>query len=53
VLVVVQIGLGYAGDDGGNAAAWHIPNGVLILGLSVVAFMQTRAPVATTQRTTV
>jgi hypothetical protein len=46
-LVIAQIGLGYAGDDGGNAAALHIPNGVLILGLSVVAFMQTRMPVVT------
>jgi hypothetical protein len=44
VLVVVQIGLGYAGDDGGNAAAWHIPNGVLIMALSIVGHMLTRTP---------
>jgi hypothetical protein len=46
VLVVAQIGLGYSGRDSANSAAIHIPNGVLILGLSVVAFMQTRAPAA-------
>jgi hypothetical protein len=34
VLVVVQIGLGYAGRDSAEAAAWHIPNGVLIAGLA-------------------
>lgn len=33
-LVVVQIGLGFAGRDSANAAAWHIPNGVLIFGLA-------------------
>jgi len=35
VLVVVQIGLGYSGREGGEAAAWHIPNGVLIFGLTM------------------
>ena len=35
VLVVAQIGLGYGGRDSGEAAAWHVPNGVLIFGLSV------------------
>jgi hypothetical protein len=34
VLVVVQIALGYAGEDGGQAAAWHVPNGVAIFGLT-------------------
>lgn len=36
VLVVAQIGLGYsatADDPSANAAAWHIPNGVLIFGI--------------------
>jgi hypothetical protein len=47
VLVVAQIGLGYSGRDSADSAAIHIPNGVLILGLSVVAFMQTRVPVIT------
>ncbi len=35
ILVIAQIGLGYSGRDGGQAAAWHIPNGVLIFGLTV------------------
>lgn len=35
LLVVVQLGLGYSGRDGGQAAAWHVPNGVLIFGLAV------------------
>jgi hypothetical protein len=35
VLVFVQLALGYSGRDGGQAAAWHVPNGVLIFGLSV------------------
>jgi hypothetical protein len=51
VLVVVQIGLGYAGDDGGNAAAWHIPNGVLIMGLGIVGHMLTRTPAGAVRAT--
>ena len=35
VVLMVQIGLGYAGRDGAEAAAWHIPNGVLAFGLAV------------------
>jgi hypothetical protein len=38
VLVIAQIGLGYtATSDKGSAeaAAWHIPNGVLIFGLVI------------------
>jgi 4-amino-4-deoxy-L-arabinose transferase-like glycosyltransferase len=35
VLTAAQIGLGYAGhNNGGEAKALHIPNGVLILGLA-------------------
>ena len=34
VLVAVQYGLGFATRDSANAAAWHIPNGVLIFGLA-------------------
>src|SRR5918992_1461801 len=33
VLIIAQLGLGYAGRDGGMPAALHIPNGVLIMGL--------------------
>lgn len=35
VLVTVQLGLGYSGRDGHEAAAWHLANGVLIFGLAV------------------
>jgi hypothetical protein len=35
VLMTAQIGLGYSGRDGGQAAAWHIPIGVLIFGLTI------------------
>jgi len=33
--VVVRIGLGYSVRDSSEAGAWHVPNGVLIFGLSV------------------
>src|SRR5918999_4369456 len=36
VLVFVQLFLGYEGEESGEAAAWHLPNGVLIMGLTVV-----------------
>jgi hypothetical protein len=35
VLMTAQIGLGYAGRENGEPAALHLPNGVLIFGLSV------------------
>jgi hypothetical protein len=35
VLVTAQLGLGYGGRESTQAAAWHVPNGVLIFGLSV------------------
>ncbi len=35
ILMVVQLGLGYSGQDGGQPAVWHVPNGVLIFGLTV------------------
>jgi hypothetical protein len=31
--MTAQIGLGYAGRDSGEAAALHLPNGVLIFGI--------------------
>ncbi len=37
ILITIQTGLGYAGRDNATAAAWHVPNGVLIFGLSVLA----------------
>lgn len=36
VLVVIQVMLGYATRDSTTAIAWHIPNGVLLMGLSAV-----------------
>ncbi len=33
-LVFVQIGLGYVGRETIEAAAWHIPNGVLLMGIA-------------------
>ncbi len=35
VLVFAQLALGYAASESGTAASLHIPNGVLIFGLSV------------------
>ena len=34
--LTAQVGLGYAGRSSFDAAAWHIPNGVLAFGLAVV-----------------
>jgi len=34
-LVGVQTGLGYEGRDSAQAASWHIPNGVLVFGLTI------------------
>ena len=34
VLVVAQIGLGYGGRESSAAASWHVPNGVLIFGVT-------------------
>lgn len=42
VLVTTQVGLGYAGRTSGEAAAWHIPNGVAIFGLAVYNITATR-----------
>jgi hypothetical protein len=36
VLVISQIGLGYSGRDSADAAAVHVPMGVLTFGLSVL-----------------
>ncbi|MDQ3542231.1 MAG: hypothetical protein M3440_16250 [Chloroflexota bacterium] len=35
-LIVTQIGLGYTGRSEATAMAWHLPNGVLLMGLSTV-----------------
>ncbi len=41
LLLTTQIGLGYAGRTSLNAAAWHIPNGVLSFGIAV--YLATRS----------
>ena len=35
VLTVLQYVLGFATEDSANAAAWHVPNGVLIFGMAI------------------
>lgn len=40
LLVTAQIGLGYSGRESLDAAAWHVPNGVLSFGVAV--FLSTR-----------
>ena len=34
VLTAAQLGLGYSGRDSGTAASLHIPNGILVTGLT-------------------
>ena len=50
VLLFAQIGLGYAGsrNNNGAAVAWHLPNGVLLMGASTVnaVLLWVRATVA-------
>jgi hypothetical protein len=36
LLVIAQIGLGYTGRTEATAMAWHLPNGVLLMGLSTM-----------------
>ncbi|MGI8482690.1 MAG: hypothetical protein ACR2OU_00320 [Thermomicrobiales bacterium] len=56
LLTVAQIGLGYSSRDNISLAAWHIPNGVLLMGtctlLAVLAWFRTTtaSPVATNPR---
>ena len=42
-LMFAQIGLGYVGRETRDAAAWHIPNGVLLMGLSTYQYAMARA----------
>ena len=42
LLVFAQIGLGYVGRDTADAAALHIPNGVLLMGLAGYQFATAR-----------
>lgn len=43
LLTFSQIGLGYLGRDTADAAALHVPNGVLLMGLAGYQFAATRA----------
>lgn len=47
LLVFAQIGLGYVGRDTADAAAIHIPNGVLLMGLAGYQFATTRVAATT------
>lgn len=46
LLMVAQTGLGYVGRSTLGAAAWHVPLGVLIFGLTVYNVMSARGAVA-------
>lgn len=46
VLAFAQVGLGYVGREQLEAAAWHIPNGVLLMGLSTFQWAQLRTATA-------
>ena len=52
VLTVAQIGLGYSSRDNIAVVAWHIPNGVLLMGtctmLAVLAWSRTTTSSTTT-----
>lgn len=54
VLVVAQIGLGYSSRSNIATIAWHIPNGVLLMGtcttLAVLAWSRTTSPTTTNPR---
>ena len=43
LLTFSQVGLGYVGRDTADAAALHVPNGVLLMGLSAYQFAELRA----------
>lgn len=47
LLSFAQIGLGYVGRDTADAAALHVPNGVLLMGLSTYQFAAVRHRTAT------
>ena len=47
LLSFAQIGLGYVGRDTADAAALHVPNGVLLMGLSAYQFATVRHRAAT------
>ena len=42
LLAFAQVGLGYVGRETADAAALHVPNGVLLMGLSAYHFGESR-----------
>ena len=42
LLAFAQVGLGYVGRETDDAAALHVPNGVLLMGLSAFQFADLR-----------
>lgn len=48
VLLLAQAGLGYSGRSDKSLIAWHVPNGVLLMGIaawnSAMAWMSPRSP---------
>jgi len=48
LLTFAQVGLGYVGRETAEAAAWHVPNGVLLMALSTyqLAVLQQRVSTA-------
>jgi len=44
LLIVAQLGLGYSGRRNLTAASWHIPNGVLISGVTAAIVARAFAP---------
>lgn len=42
VLTFAQVGLGYVGREEAEAAAWHVPNGVLLMALSTYQYADLR-----------
>ena len=46
MLTFAQVGLGYVGREQLEAAAWHIPNGVLLMALSTYQFATLQARVS-------
>lgn len=43
MLTFGQVGLGYVGREQAEAAAWHIPNGVLLMGLGTYQWASLQA----------
>jgi hypothetical protein len=46
MLTFAQVGLGYVGREELEAAAWHLPNGVLLMALSTYQWATLQARVA-------